>query len=427
MDMPGRQRRPSLGEGKTSRRAPRNLSIDTSSPEPSHVGSSPDSTSDLATPHGSRFHLDSSISTPGSGSRAGTAHGLSSHEGGGRRFLSDVPGRQRRPSLGEGTPTRRAFRNLSIDTSSPEPSPAASSPDSTSDWAKPHSSRYFRDPSISAPGAQTGNSPERSSHGSRFYRDSSISTPGSGFESRRRLVPQSRSLSPEQEYAKAGAAQWLALHEKKGGRLFLSADGGLHPSQRGKQPHGGFARRRPVHPVLAIRYKWRTACEIARKTDTPEKSFMAVLQLRSTALRPPVKCDSIRPVSTCSALRPSTSSAVRPTNLRGGASTKAAPHPRVVDAPPTPLNISPTDAASMPRSWAHDTLLSNASRAQRDFLLPPMRLSEQMPSLQQSRLPGPLRCARAHAPRFRRVATSPHEEEDELDFPCAATRSVSGL
>ncbi|KAJ1487952.1 hypothetical protein T484DRAFT_1940330 [Baffinella frigidus] len=200
-----------------------------------------------------------------------------------------------------------------------------------------------------------------------------------------------------------------SLPEGACGRLFLCTDGDLHPApsfQKGKQPHGGFARRRPVNVILMTRYKWRMACASARLTDTPEEAFLAVMQLRGCPAPSRAQYDSIHSTSSS----PSSINSLR-------VCSKSAPRPRPasVDAASSPVfDVSPADAASRPRSWDYKSLPC-ASRAERDPFLPPTRYS--LPALSPrigilastqvtrvwpspldvSRLPGALRCARAHA------------------------------
>ena len=215
----------------------------------------------------------------------------------------------------------------------------------------------------------------------------------------------------------------------------------------------GFAARMPsVHPVLALRYKWRTACAKALQTDTPDDSFISVMQRRGVSLPAPVKTDFVRTVS---------SAALSSTARRGIAAHLLIPRaPRVAraaslnDAPPA--DFAPFAAATRRRSSDQDLRLCTAWRTERNTLMrlsppefispdaappfkydsvrPPstdapaaaaarrrsyndgttnawrtelntvMRLSPPNEEEEASRLPGALRCAKAHAPHVRRAS-----------------------
>ncbi|KAJ1472794.1 hypothetical protein T484DRAFT_1914158 [Baffinella frigidus] len=153
--------------------------------------------------------------------------------------------------------------------------------------------------------------------------------------------------------------------------------------------HGRFAASTPtVHPVLALRYKWRTACAKALKTDTPHEHFLSAIQHRGLALPAPVKTDAARPLSSASLSWRRGSAA----HLHAPRAPRDARAASVIDAPPTPSNFPPAAAATRRRSYEEG---KSTWRTERNTLMPP-----------PPRLPGPLRCAKAHAPRVRGTSTS---------------------
>ncbi|KAJ1483895.1 hypothetical protein T484DRAFT_1798508 [Baffinella frigidus] len=212
------------------------------------------------------------------------------------------------------------------------------------------------------------------------------------------------------------------------GRLFLLVDE-EHPETSGGS----------VHPVLATRYKWRTACAKARQAlhnpacPSPVEPFLSAIQHRGSALPLSGKYDSVRPASSASPARPSplakpstevvcwlSAASAAITSRRGSANLHgvhaARPPTRraasVIATPASPLALPSASAAPRRRSHDHVTGLCNARRTERNTLMrlsPPRSLDASLPAGSappvQHPLPGPLRCAKAHAPRVGRAST----------------------
>ena len=209
----------------------------------------------------------------------------------------------------------------------------------------------------------------------------------------------------------------------------------------------GAARTSSVHPVLTLRCKWRTACATALQTSTPDGSFLSVMQRRSVTLPAPVKTDFVRPPSTASASR--RESAAHLLAERAPPITRSA---SLNDAPRPPLDFDTSAAATRRHSPDPDLRLCTAGRTERNTLMrlsPPKSISRASPPVKHdsvrlslderspaaaasrgrsynagtnawrtelhilmrlpppnstnkaegsSRLPGALRCAKAHAP-----------------------------
>jgi len=210
---------------------------------------------------------------------------------------------------------------------------------------------------------------------------------------------------------------------------------------------GFAARTSSVHPVLALRCKWRTACAAALQTDTPEESFLSVMKCRGVTLPAPVKTDFVRPPSTASASRRK-----RAAHLLAEQAPPIARAASLNDAPHPPLDFATSPAATRRRSSDPDLRLCTAGRTERNTLMrlsppkliarasPPVKYDSVRLSLDElspaaagsrrraysastnawrtelhilmrlsppnstnkaegaSRLPGALRCAKAHAP-----------------------------
>jgi len=256
-----------------------------------------------------------------------------------------------RPEHGVAT----AFRNLSIRPSTPSLPCRAVSLDSVPQVRTPTMQSAVASP-------QSASSPTASSHGStsdsehtRFFQDS---TRGS------------RAVAAHVFLSKEGTHGWARLSPS--GRLSLQVE---------DEP--GFApNMRSVHPMLATRYKWRTACANARQMDTPGvEPFLSAMHRESQAHRrtAKVKYDCVRSASSAPLSRPS------PLSMSS---------PKLVHWPSSTASISRV------------TGLCTAGRTERNTLMrlsPPRLLDASLPlpagsAPVQHPLPGPLRCALAHAP-----------------------------
>ena len=169
----------------------------------------------------------------------------------------------------------------------------------------------------------------------------------------------------------------------------------------GKNTHGGFApKTRCVHPVLATRYRWRMACANARQMDSPDVPFLSAMQHRGVA---PLTYDSLVPSSSASLPRPSslpTPSTEVVCELSSSTNTAT-------------ILIRGARPPTRRRFDEHDTgLRTKRGRTERNTLmrLSPPALDASLPlrarsATFQNPLPGPLRCAKAHAPCIRRTST----------------------
>ncbi|KAJ1484801.1 hypothetical protein T484DRAFT_1746413 [Baffinella frigidus] len=174
-------------------------------------------------------------------------------------------------------------------------------------------------------------------------------------------------------------------------------------------------KRSSVHPVLATRYTWRTACAKALSSDTPDEPFLSAMQHRGIAM---VKYDSVRPVSSTSLPRPSPlsrpSTEVVSQHLPSSTNNSSRGNATLLDARPstrrpasvtdtsTPVDFTP---ATRRRSYDHVTGLCTAGRTERNSLmrLSPPALDASLPlpagsAPIQRLLSAPLRCAKARAP-----------------------------
>jgi len=107
----------------------------------------------------------------------------------------------------------------------------------------------------------------------------------------------------------------------------------------------GFAARTPaVHPVIALRYKWRTACAKALQTETPDESFLSVMKRRGVALPAPVKTDLVRTAS--SAALSSTARRGSATHLLAERAPRITRAAKLINAPTPPLDFTPSAAAT---------------------------------------------------------------------------------
>ena len=187
-----------------------------------------------------------------------------------------------------------------------------------------------------------------------------------------------------------------------------------------------FAKTPSVHPVLALRYKWRTACARALQTDKPNENLLAAMQHRGVALPAPVKIDFVRTVSSAALL--STARRGSAAHLLAERAPRFARAASLIDA--SASDFIPSAAAIKRRSSDCDLRLCTAWRTELNTLMRPpcttstteqdaaqprlpgastwrtelnsrMRLPPPNKTEETSRLPGALRCAKAHAPRVR--------------------------
>ena len=221
----------------------------------------------------------------------------------------------------------------------------------------------------------------------------------------------------DSNHGRAVVAHALSSHEatRAGGRLFLSAVG----DELQKRVEEKFTPTKSIHPVLALRYKWRTACAKARETDKPDEIFLSAIQHRGIALPAPVKTKSVIPFSSASLSRrsslpttPTEATSTPKTSRRGGSAPylHVARAPRVtrsasVDSPPL-SSPPPAAAATRHRSHDHDTRLRTTWRTERNTL---MRISEdgrEEPCRPHpgARLPGPLPSPRGVSPILQTIS-----------------------